>query len=208
MTAKEAMADIEGLKFAVRVGLANSFRAFLRNASGEPSVGELLDLARSRNAALEIWKRVVSLSKLRSDFRYVNRFDLALATYLWILSRTFPELARAGAEAAADLPRTWWTEQVCQFILGEWSQKPTTVASSGARHVAGNLASINTSNVASSSSIFFPNTVLDFAPAVEANQASSAVEETLVVINIDDAQTEVSPIYTTRTDSRDLVERQ
>jgi len=194
MAVVDAMKDVEHLKFAVRVGLANSFRAFLRNISVEPSVNELLASSKSRDVGLQVLQRVLSLSKLRVDFRYLHRFDIALATYLWVLSRSFPDLARAGAEATAYLPRTWWTEQVCNYILGDWSQKPATVTSVGANHISGNLTNVDTSNVAASSSVFFPESLIGFEPAKESFAVSSPATET----STDGGESELSLVYTTQ----------
>jgi hypothetical protein len=199
MTAAEAMKEVEHLKFAVRIGLANSFRAFLRNISSEPSVDELLVLARSRDVALQILQRILSLSKLRVDFRYLHRFDIALATYLWVLSRTSPELAPAGAEATAYLPRTWWTEQVCKYILGDWSQKPATVTSVGVSHISGDLANVNTTNVAASTSLLFPESLLGFEPAKEPLQVNSKATETSVLLHTDGGDREGPQLYTLQT---------
>ena len=117
MTPLEVTNRIESLNFAINVGLANSFRAFLRNIDGDPVVKELLESAKSPDVARQILKRVLSLSKMGVDFRYLHRFDIPLAIYLWVLSRTHPELATAAAEATAYLTRTWWTEQVSRYIL-------------------------------------------------------------------------------------------
>lgn len=194
MNAEEAMKEVEHLKFAVRVGLANSFRAFLRNISSEPSVNELMVLGKSRGVALQTLQRVISLSKLRADFRYLNRFDIPLATYLWVLSRTFPELARAGAEASAYVPRTWWTEQVCRYILGDWSQKPSTVTAVGLRKTSGDLAAVSTANVAASSSVFFSESSLNFDPARASSNANSTATQTYT----NGGENEIPRLYTTQ----------
>src|SRR5438128_1878041 len=174
------MNEIERLPFAVRVGLANSFRAFLRNITSEPSVNELLVLAKSRDVALQVLQRVLSLSKLRVDFRYLHRFDIALATYLWILSRTYPEFATAGAEGTVYLPRTWWTEQVSGYILGEWSRRSNTPTS-----MSGGSSNANVSNVAASTARFLPDSLLGFAPAKSVLQVTSSSAESSALLRSD-----------------------
>ena len=67
MTFIDAINEIENLKFAAQVGMANSFRIFLRNISEEKAVKELLGLAKSRDMGLKILDRIVSLSKLKLD---------------------------------------------------------------------------------------------------------------------------------------------
>ena len=90
---------------------------------------DLLALAASREVASEILQKILSLSRLGVDFRYLNRYDVPLATYLWVLSRTHPELAIAGAEAIARLPRTWWAQQVARYVLDGVSRKATASTS-------------------------------------------------------------------------------
>ena len=205
----EAMKDVEGLDFAVRAGLANSFRAFLRNISSEPTVVTLLDVAKSRDVALEILQRIISLSKLRVDFRYVHRFDIALATYLWVLSRTSLELARAGAEAAASLPRIWWTEQVCGYILGEWAKKPATTTRIDVSHPSGEFTSASTTNVAAvTTSILFSSSLLDFTPAKGSSEVRSSTEAASVVQHTDMNENNTPLLYTTDTAPERPVEDQ
>jgi hypothetical protein len=202
------MNDIERLKFAVNVGLANSFRAFLRNINSEPSVSELLVLAGSREVALDVLKRLVSLSRLRVDFRYLNRFDVPMATYLWVLSRTFPELARAGAEATADLPRTWWADQVCGYILGDWSQKPAASTSAGVTIMSGDLTNVNTTNVAATTSRFSIEPLPGFETSKESSQVKSDADESSEVRYTEENGNGAVPTYTTNSASKSLAEPQ
>lgn len=193
MAFADAMMEIEHLKFAVRVGLANSFRAFLRNISDEPSVKELLVLAKSRDVGLLISERVNALSKLRVDFRFLHRFDVPIATYLWVLSRSHPDLARMAAEASANLPRTWWTEQVANYILQEWSQQSPTLTNVSV--ITGNAANSTTSNVASGTAVFLSGSPPDFAPTKERPQVRSETNETSTVT--EQAGTDAALAYTT-----------
>lgn len=179
MTTMEAMKIIEEPKFATRMSLANSFRIFLRTISSDPAVNDLLVSAKSRDAALTIWKRLVSLAEQRTDFRYLNRFDVALATYLWILSRTQPDLARAAAEKTGNLPRTWWTEQVSGYLLGEWLQK-TPATTSYQVHMTRGI-NVNTSNVAASSETFLSDTLSGSAQTTGAVTFSANPPDIIVV---------------------------
>jgi hypothetical protein len=153
------MAQIERLQFAVSVGLANSFRVFLRSISSDKVVKELLASAASRKVAAEILQKILSLSSLGVDFRYLNRYDIPLAAYLWVLSRTHPELAIAGAEAIARLPRTWWAQQVARYVLEGLSNKATTASSSYTVVVPPGSSSVTTSNVTATNAQFFPGQV-------------------------------------------------
>lgn len=207
MSPVEAMNEIERLQFAVRVGLANSFRVFLRNISSDTTVKELLAAAKSRDIASQILQRVFSLSRLRVDFRYLHRFDIALATYLWVLSRTFPELAAAGAEAAVSLPRTWWSEQVSRYVLqglSGASNTPTDVH----KVPVPNLQNVSVSNVAASGTQILPEALFGLVPAKEALQVTSGSTETSVLRQSGGIQGEVASVNTAQSTLAEPVETQ
>jgi hypothetical protein len=178
VTISEATTEIESLPFAVRVGLANSFRTFLRNISSEQVVRDLLGRADSRAVGMQLMQRVSSLSTLSVDLRYLHRYDISLATYLWILSRTVPELAAAGAEATAAVPRTWWAEQVARYILDGAATRSDTGSDIQLGYGTQNLSS---SNVASSTAQFVPSTTFGFvAPQRSLTVASSGTQTSVV----------------------------
>ncbi len=176
MTPAEAMSEIERMPFALRLALSNSFRAFLRNISNEPAVKDLLASAQSREVALQLLQKILSLSKLRVDFRYLHRFDIPLATYLWILSRTHPNFANTGAEVGIYVPRTWWTEQVARYILEEFFSKSDTPKNLlVSRH--GVLSDVNTTNVAASTSRFTAEPLPGFVPTEQVKWTTKSTGE-------------------------------
>jgi hypothetical protein len=179
MTTTETMRTIEQQKFSMQMSMANSFRMFLRNLNSHPAVKTLLDSAKSRDVALTIWKRLLSLAEQRGDFRYLNRFDVPLATYLWVLARTQPDLAQSAAEKTGFIARTWWTEQVSAYLLGQWPQKTATTTSTQFR-VTGNI-NANTSNVTASSEIFLSDTLSGSSLITGAVTSSANPTDTTVV---------------------------
>jgi hypothetical protein len=183
MAVEDAMNEVEQLEFAVRVGVANSFRAFLRNVSEEEPVKELLAQSAANDVGLKILQRVLSLTKLRVDFRYLHRFDIAIATYLWVLARSFPDLARGAAEATANLPRVWWTEQVGNYILRDWSRKSTSVTNTSL--IPPSFTNFSTSNTTASTAVFLPESPAVFGGAVVSRIAGGESGEASYVINQD-----------------------
>lgn len=174
------MDQIERLQFTVNIGLANSFRVFLRNIASNSAVRELLSLARSEEVGAAILRRVLFLTDLRSDFRYLNRYDIPLATYLWVLSRTQPDFAVAAASAVADLPRTWWADQTARHVLSQAQSQtgaPSDVALLG---VIPDARSFNASNVVSGTSVFSPaNTTIHLSTPVRANAQADGTATSL-----------------------------
>jgi len=194
MTFSDPTTEIESLPFAVRVGLANSFRTFLRNISSEQAVKDLLAKADSREIAVQLMQRVSSLSTLSVDLRYLHRYDISLATYLWILSRTkFPELAAAGAEATALVPRTWWADQVSRYILNGFATRSNTGTNIQAGYGTQNMSS---SNVSSSSAQFVPSASLGFMAPQRALTVTSSGTQTSVVRQSDGTLSE-APAFDT-----------
>lgn len=171
MAMADAMREIEHSKFAVRVGLSNSFRVFLRNISEDPQVANLLTLSKSSEVASAISQRVAELSRLGVDYRYLHLFDIPIATYLWILSRSSPDLARVAAEVTANLPRTWWTDKITHYILEDWSKKSSTSTRTGVIVTGG--AHSNTSNVASGMSAFLSPSAGSLSPTGYSGEVKS-----------------------------------
>lgn len=200
--------EIEHLKFAAHVGTANSFRIFLRNISEEKAIKDLLALTKSRDVGLKILDRIVSLSKLKTDFKYMNRFDIPLAAYLWVLSRTFPDLALAGAEVCVKLPRIWWAERVTDYVLGKWTQKPATGTSTGVLYTSPTYPlNTNTTNAAAHTSIFLADSLFTSAPMkdsldVRLETAGTSSETT----QANSGEHEVSRAFTLSTPEKDAAE--
>jgi len=155
----EAISEIERMDFSARLGLANSFQVFLRNISNDPSVKAVLDSTKSPENSQRVLQRVLSLASLKTDFRYLNRYDVPLATYLWVLSRASPALAAVAAEACSNLPRTWWTEQVVRYILDDVSKRTSTPTDVQKQYSSEKLPTIVTSSLSTSTAQFLSGPV-------------------------------------------------
>ena len=153
MSLSSSITAIESPEFPARVGLANSYRLFLRNIAREPAATELVALCESPNNALRVLERVNWLRRLGGDIRYLNRFDAALAVYVWVLSRTQPDLAAAAAEAVAAVPRTWWADQTARHVLSEVQRRTAAQSHSRLIPVSEGLRAFSASNAASGNSI-------------------------------------------------------
>ncbi len=173
MSVISAMNEIERLPFAARIGLANSFQRFLRNISRDPIVVELLEAAKSSDVAFRCLQRVQELSKLKVDFRYLHRYDIALATYLWILLRTSSEYARIGAGTVANVPRTWWADQVSRYILEETSTQSSTATDSKVSYATTVPTTGNISTVSSSDAMYFSDAASTYCIQGGVSQATS-----------------------------------
>ncbi|MFQ5778170.1 MAG: hypothetical protein ACE5IP_09195 [Terriglobia bacterium] len=110
---------IESHEFAARVNLASGFRHFLQILLSQKSFQQLADLARDKQATIEILRRIVAVSNVRVDLRYENPFDAGLAAYLWVLYLTNPPIAYIGAEVISPPVNCWWTSQITERILRE-----------------------------------------------------------------------------------------
>ena len=139
----------------------------------------------------------------------MNRYDIPLATYLWVLSRTFPDLALASAEVCVKLPRTWWAERVTDYILGEWPQKPATATSAGVLYSPPtNTLITNTTNVAARTSIFLADPLSASAPAGDSVQVRLETTETSSETTLASSgeHAGVSPAFTVGTPEKNAAE--
>lgn len=74
-----------------------------------------------------VLSRLLDLSQQKTDLRYENPSDVAVAIYLWLLAAKKKALARVGAQTVWELPRYWWAKGMArQILFGGESQAGST----------------------------------------------------------------------------------
>src|SRR5439155_26116475 len=107
-------------EFAARLGVANSLEMFYALIGSEEAARDLLALTRDRSIGYRVLSHAVSLVKEQDDIEYQNPRDAAIATYLWVLIQTQPDLANMLSASALNTPRLWWARKVgLNFVRGE-----------------------------------------------------------------------------------------
>ncbi len=132
MRFNEATAIIESQAFSARVNVASDLSTLLRAVLAESAVAELILLLGrqdGQDVAFRLLRRTVTLVAERVNYRYEHPRDAAIATYVWLLSGSYPLLAMVAAEAAVLVSRSWWASRVAEYILqGKYAEAETSTA--------------------------------------------------------------------------------
>jgi hypothetical protein len=118
MNLKEAFGRIDSPEFALRMNAASTLPVFTDAVRSEAAVEEVE--ARLRSKTLDpgvLVDRIKALQSIATDIRYENPRDVAFAVYLWVLSRTAPDIALIAAETILSIPQIWWSRQLAGQTL-------------------------------------------------------------------------------------------
>jgi hypothetical protein len=109
----EAMfARVESGRTAAEMNLASGLRVFLYGLAEIEPVRTLATAVReNEHTASKVLGRLISLSRLKSDPRYENPNDVALAAYLQILSNATPSIYEAALDAVRTARNCWWANE-------------------------------------------------------------------------------------------------
>jgi hypothetical protein len=125
---EELFEAIESQEFAAVVNLASDLRTFLRILSSEKAVEALAARMGEPGAGASVSQRITFLTHDTGNEGQEHPWDPALATYLWLLGKTDPALAKAAAEKIAGTPRCWWAAKLAQSILSPGTDSPPAPA--------------------------------------------------------------------------------
>lgn len=117
MTSREAMKKIESHEFAAILNAASDLRTFLRAAQYQEATHILLKELDNPECRKQVLSRIIQLSRQLVDPRYENRWDTALAIYVWLIGLKEPELVKIAALIAMQAPQCWWATKVSYYIL-------------------------------------------------------------------------------------------
>ena len=119
MTLDAAMQLVESHEFDARLSVSSDLRTFLQAAQRTTAVRALFRELRANGSLRRVVVRVIQLARQRVDPRYENKWDTALAVYVWVISLVDINLAKVAAEATALAPQCWWANKIAQSLLLE-----------------------------------------------------------------------------------------
>jgi hypothetical protein len=123
MSFRMALREIESTELNVRINVVTDLQNFLRSVNAEEAVITLFRYLDQVDNQKELINHVVNLVRGKTDPRYENPYDVALAIYLWLLSLKNFEIANLAAQIIAELPRAWWATRLAFKILnGEYKK--------------------------------------------------------------------------------------
>ena len=118
MSRADVMREIEGPEFGARVSVVSDAEIFIEALRSEPAVIELLRLSSEEEVRNCLLARVQALVYERSDTRYRNARDIAIATYTWCLGAAdlkTGNIAALTVQGAA--ARCWWATKMARLVL-------------------------------------------------------------------------------------------
>jgi hypothetical protein len=126
MKLKEMFEKIESYDFAAYVGIASDLRIFFIAASEQAVVKELIEALDSQDTLQALFFRIYLLSQqdIAEDYRHPH--DIALAIYLWLISKKELKLAKLAADCTLQAKNLFWARKVIEMIL-ECSKSGTCV---------------------------------------------------------------------------------
>lgn len=117
MKFNELMEEIESYDFNAHVNVASNFANFLQAIRQEKAVREIFASLELRENVNRVFNRMRELSIGQSDLRYENKWDVAIAVYLWLISLKDKELAIMASEIASRAQQCWWAKKMSLSIL-------------------------------------------------------------------------------------------
>jgi hypothetical protein len=117
MTPPEAMEKIEGHRFSALANLASEFGTFLRILADQPEVKTLLEAMKTEPGRTpEVLRRLLELADSSVEEDSEHPADVAMATYLWLLSLKDSEMSEIGAEAILECKQCWWSRKMAERV--------------------------------------------------------------------------------------------
>ncbi len=111
--------EIESHELAAKLNIASDLKTFLRAATRQEPVRQLIRELDSAGAPEQLLRRVVQIAHRRIDPRYANPWDVPLAVYVWALDLKDSPFRFLVAGAAFEAFGTWWARKVAEEVFTE-----------------------------------------------------------------------------------------
>jgi len=109
---EDALDEIESLEFAAYASIASSTDVLTRILKDSEAVQDIYIELTIPGKVDNLASRAYRLTQEQVDLRYRHRWDIALATYVWLLGHHSPEHTRLLSQTIKVTPRCWWAEQM------------------------------------------------------------------------------------------------
>ncbi|MFI5455642.1 MAG: hypothetical protein ACHRXM_09340 [Isosphaerales bacterium] len=112
----ELSETIESHRFSAFVNVASDFDHFLQSLASMPETRGLLIHLTAPSARRIVLERLRAVTVRDIDPEYENPWDVALATYLWVLWTTDASLAALGREHVLSSRNCWWSRKLAESL--------------------------------------------------------------------------------------------
>lgn len=117
MNFENIFSEIESLESASQLNVASGFRVFREILEIQPTSQELIEIINSvPSYSQNVFNRFLELIDANASPGYAHSEDVALATYLYILSQTNQHLAIQAVHQALNTPQLWWARLMAVYI--------------------------------------------------------------------------------------------
>jgi hypothetical protein len=113
---KELFTAIESPRFSAEMNVVSGFGSFMRALSSHPQVRQLGEALDSPKALGDLFNRLLEVMGREFDTRYENPWDVALATYLLLLSTRSTTLTLLAAAKIKECPQGWWARKLADRV--------------------------------------------------------------------------------------------
>jgi hypothetical protein len=107
---------LEAPDVSAAANLASRYDQFLAVICSLTETRELLSRLSDPQCAVDTLVRVYDLTSRKVDEAYENPWDVALATYVWVLAQKWPTLGWLAAKRVMRCPNCWWAHRVAETV--------------------------------------------------------------------------------------------
>lgn len=108
---------IESYEFIAELSVASDFRTLLDGIKSKQEIRELFDIIDAKDElSVELFVRAVGLAREQVDDRYLNRWDIPLTIYLWIVDLFDKTLSKLLANVIDNIKNCFWAKRLARYI--------------------------------------------------------------------------------------------
>jgi|GEM_PF-4789945 len=117
MNINKLFRSIESSGFIAELSVASDFRTLMNGIKSKHKIKELFDLIDENNElSVELFVRAVGLAREQVDDRYLNRWDIPLTIYLWMVDLFNKNLSKFLAIVIDDIKNCFWANKLARYI--------------------------------------------------------------------------------------------
>jgi hypothetical protein len=117
MNLNSTFEQIESLEFMSHFAVISGIEIFRLALSANPLIESLVkELKGHPKKRAEVYDHVIALLDVEGNPQYYHPQDIAIASYLYVLSRVNRELADKAVERTLNTPRLRWAERIARAI--------------------------------------------------------------------------------------------
>ena len=133
----DSLKALESIDFAASVNVASDLTIFLKAIASEDLVIEVLHEVQEKPTQInQLYRRMRHFTELAYDERYAHRYDVAMATYGWVIATARPRFEGLISDLLFVLNNSWWSGMLAEhYQTQETSLRARPMQSADLDHV-------------------------------------------------------------------------